>query len=299
MSANIDDAVCASCGIAEIDEIKLKECAACESVQYCSDECERNHRQQHERECEKRAAELRDEILFEQPESSCYGDCPICFLPLSHDQSKSAMWSCCSKIICNGCEYAHQSRNGLKDTCPFCRHPVPKSGAEDDLNMMNRVEKNDPVAMTQMGGRRYVQGDYISAFEYWTKAAKFGDASAHRNLSDMYDEGKGVEKDKRKEVYHLEEAAIGGHPIARHNLGCHEMKNGRPERAVKHFIIAANLGDDHSMKALWKCFSMGHVRKNDLTVTLRTHQTAINATKSPQRVAAEEARRRGWPGWFD
>ena len=46
MSANIEDEVCAACGIAEVDEIKLKKCAACESVQYCSDECEADHRQQ-------------------------------------------------------------------------------------------------------------------------------------------------------------------------------------------------------------------------------------------------------------
>jgi hypothetical protein len=39
----------------------------------------------------------------------------------------------------------------------------------------------------------------------------------------------------------LEEAAIGGNPFARHNLALIEMKNGRPERAVKHYIIAANL----------------------------------------------------------
>jgi len=35
----------------------------------------------------------------------------------------------------------------------------------------------------------------------------------------MYYEGQGVEKDKKKDVYHLEQAAIGGHPNARHNLG--------------------------------------------------------------------------------
>ena len=40
------------------------------------------------------------------------------------------------------------------------------------------------------------------------------------NLSLMYRDGQGVEKDKKKELYHLEEAAIGGHPDVRHNLGC-------------------------------------------------------------------------------
>jgi ribulose bisphosphate carboxylase small subunit len=70
------------------------------------------------------------------------------------------------------------------------------------------------------------------------------------------------------------------------------MENGRPERAVKHLIIAANLGCDRSMKQLWKCYSEGYISKDELTVTLRTHQAAINATKSPQRKAAEEAMER-------
>ena len=96
----------------------------------------------------------------------------------------------------------------------------------------------------------------------------------------------------RKKVYHLEEAAIGGHAEARHNLGCHEENNGRMERAVKHFTIAANMGDDKSMKALWKCHAKGFVKKDDLTVTLRAHQAAVDATKSPQREEAEEFRKR-------
>jgi TPR repeat protein len=230
---------------------------------------------------------LRDEILFKQPESSYLGDCPICFLPLPLDPTKSTMCSYCSKIICVGCDYAHKLRNPLEQTCPFCRHPAAKSDAEVELNCMKRVEKNDPVAMTQMGDRRYREGDYISAFEYLTKAAELGDADAHAKLADLYYRGKGVEKDEEKAVYHWEEAAISGHPNARCILAFLEMNNGRPERGVKHFIIAADLGDENSMKALWKCFSMGHLSKDDLTVTLRTHQAAINATKSSQRKAAE------------
>eukprot|EP00984_Skeletonema_dohrnii_P017230 scaffold7802_cov115-Skeletonema_dohrnii-CCMP3373.AAC.1 len=68
---------CASCGIAEVDDIKLKKCTACYLVKYCSVKCQRNHRPQHKRACKKRAAELRDEILFKQPESRDLGDCPI------------------------------------------------------------------------------------------------------------------------------------------------------------------------------------------------------------------------------
>ena len=46
-----------------------------------------------------------------------------------------------------------------------------------------------------------------------------GEVEAHACLGTMYDEGKGVEKDKEKSVYHYKKAAIGGHPQARNNLG--------------------------------------------------------------------------------
>ena len=147
--------------------------------------------------------------------------------------------------------------------------------------------------MTQMGWKCYDEGDYSSAFEYWTKAAELGDAMAHSKLALMYHRGEGVEKDEKKEVYHYEEAAIGGHPIARHKLAVIEMENGRPERAVKHLIIAANVGYEKSMKELWECYSNGNISKDDLTATLHTHQAAVDAAKSPQRKAAEEARKRG------
>ena len=139
-----------------------------------------------------------------------------------------------------------------------------------------------------MGNERRGEGDYKSAFKYYTKAAELGNANAHYNLSVMYYLGQSVEKDEKKQVYHLEVAAIGGHVLARHNLGCHEGNNGRMERAVKHFTIAANMGYDESMKALWKCHAMGLVKKDDLTATLRAHQAVVDATKSPQRKEAEE-----------
>ena len=90
---------CASCGIPEVDDIKLKECADCDLVRYCSVECQKNHKSQHEEDCKKRAAELRDELLFKQPESNHLGDCPICMIPLSLDTKKSNMHNCCSKVV--------------------------------------------------------------------------------------------------------------------------------------------------------------------------------------------------------
>ena len=82
---------CDSCGVVANgeDDVKLKKCA-CKLVKYCSVKCQKDHRKQHHKnECKKRVDELRDEILFKQPESTHVGDCPICCLPIPIDQSKN------------------------------------------------------------------------------------------------------------------------------------------------------------------------------------------------------------------
>ena len=285
-----DTSSCASCGIAEVDDMKLSECADCDLAKYCSDGCQKEHKSQHEEACKKRAAELRDEILFRQPESSHLGDCPICCLPLPLDLKKSVMQACCSKVICKGCSHANGMREiegSLQQRCPFCRKPSIETDEERDKRRMKRIEVNDPVALRRKGVEQAQKGEYTSAFEYFTKAAELGNAEAHYQLAITYHNGEGVEKDIEKEMYHLELAAIGGHPIARFNLGCIEGKCGNIERAVQHFIIAATQGDDESIKALMFAFKEGYASKDDLAAALRAHQAAVDATKSPQRDAAE------------
>ena len=290
---------CASCGIAEVDDVKLKECATCDLARFCSDTCQENHKSQHEEACKKRAAELRDELLFKQPDSSHLGDCPICCLPLQLDLSKSTLKLCCSKVICIGCNYANMRREleeGRRESkCPFCRKPLPETDEEGDKRIMKRVEANDPVAMTQWGRDQYVKGDYSVAFEYYTRAVELGDVEAHHQISILYHHGRGIEKDEKKELYHMEEAAIGGHPDARYNLACYEGRKRRHDRAVKHFSIAAAQGFDESIKFLLTMFKdgrLGNYSKDILAAALRAYQAAVDATKSPQREAAEELQRR-------
>ena len=283
-------ACCASCGIAECDDIKLKECDGCDLVRYCSDDCQQIHQSEHEESCKKRAAELRDELLFKQPESTHMGDCPICTVPLPLDKNKSSQMTCCSKLICKGCIIANMRREKemrLQHKCPFCREPTPAVREDADKLHMKRVEMNDPVAMCEEGGKQYNKGNYSSAFEYLTKAAALGDTKAHFNISTLYRCGHGVEKDKGKEIYHLEKAAIAGHPAARYNLGCYEGNNGKIERAVKHLIIGATQGSDESIKALKEMFKMDLVEKEDLAAALRAHKAAVDATESAQRKTAE------------
>ena len=127
---------------------------------------------------------------------------------------------------------------------------------------MKRVEANDPVAISYMGMERKLEGNYEAAYEYWAKAAAFGNVEAHYQLSCLYYESlypngvavdeelidEGYENDQKREYHHLTEAAIGGHFVARHDLGVREKINGRFDRAAKHFIIAAKLGYDPSLK---------------------------------------------------
>jgi hypothetical protein len=290
-SVDVDE-VCANCGIAPVDDIKLKICdGGCDKVKYCSNTCQENHRQQHDEVCKKRKVELHDKELFEQPEESHLGECPICFIPLPLDKTKYSFYSCCCKSMCNGCSYA-DCMNNRRNRCPFCREPVVRGEEENNKRVMERVKANDPAALTQMGVIRGKEGDYETAFEYFKEAAELGDASAHYRLGGMYYRGEGVEKDLEKGIHHLEKASICGNPDARHYLACDEWKKNDIERSVKHFIIAAKLGHEESMKALWKVFSCGNITKEELDDTLRTHKAAIDATKSSQRDAAEAYCRR-------
>ena len=212
-------------------------------------------------------------------------------MPMSLDLDKSTFMTCCSKVICKGCDHSinlREAEESLRPSCPFCRTPIPSNDKADEM-MMKRMEANDPVAIRHEGYFRYKRGDYRSAYRYLMKSAGLGEMDAHYRLSVLYHKGHGVEKDIGMEMYHLEEAAIGGHPAARYNLGCHEWKtNDNDERAVKHWIIAAKLGHDDSIKALLGAFRSGMIIKEILAAALRAHQAAVDATKSPQREEAEE-----------
>jgi hypothetical protein len=281
---------CANCGIAGVDEIKLEECQDCDLVSYCSDKCKDMHREQHCEECKIRAAKLHDKRLFTQPDRNHLGECPICFLPMPLEKRRSVFNSCCGQWICNGCIYENYLTNRhdrvKRSRCVFCRTPASDK-EEHSRRKRERIEANDPGALCCRGSECYEEGNYDGAFENLTKAAELENVDAHYFLGFVYGKGKGVEKDEDKGVYHFEKAAIGGHIIARHNLALYETENGRLDRAVKHLIIAANLGHDKSMKTLLPFYKDGYITKEEYGSTLRTHQAAIDATKSAQRDAAE------------
>ncbi len=198
-------------------------------------------------------------------------------------------------MICKGCVYANYMSN-IHDqvkarSCPFCRTPASDSQKETWERRMKRAKAGDPAALREIGRNYFGKKDYPKAFEYWTKAAELGDFDAHYQLGCFYWGHCGMEKDEEKKLHHLEMAAIGGHPYARHNLACYEGRKGNNERALKHMIIAVNIGCDESMQVLQDEYENGniHITQEILDASLRGYKSAIDATKSSQREAGELA----------
>eukprot|EP00956_Cyclotella_meneghiniana_P036872 scaffold131539_cov43-Cyclotella_meneghiniana.AAC.9 len=93
-----------------------------------------------------------------------------------------------------------------------------------------------------------------------------GSANGHGNLGNSFyfEREEMVEMDEKKAKHHWQIAAIKGNENARFNLGCIEANNGNMDRAMRHFTIGAKCGEDKSLKAVKKGFTLGNVAKDDL-----------------------------------
>jgi len=115
----------------------------------------------------------------------------------------------------------------MVESCPFCRKALPETKKEVDKLKMKRIEANDPAALFHEGVEQAQKRNTPKHLSNWEMLMRTINLACciGRDL---------VEKDKKKVVYHLEEAAICGHPAARWKLGFIEEKNGNSERSVKH-----------------------------------------------------------------
>ena len=282
---------CANCGAVPSAMVRLKNCNACLLVKYCGVDCQKVHRKQHKMACKLRAAELKYEQLYSQGHERSEDDfCPICSLPIPLPMARYSQYNaCCMKRICRGCVMAAH-RRGMLD-CPFCRtsHAVKQKSGADMLAMVQaRAGKKDPVAIFALGnshqfGQFGLQKDARKAVELWTEAAELGSIAALFELGYSYCHGRGVEVDMEKGIHFYEEAATQGQVESRYNLGCYEGKKGRHDRAVKHFLISAKLGDINSVDTIKKMFMDGLATKAQYAQALREYQDAAEEMKSPQR----------------
>ena len=289
--------VCANCGRTGDgdDAVKLKNCTACLLVKYCGVDCQKAHREEHKKACKKRAAELKDERLYEQGRERLEGDaCPICTLPVPFPLCQhSTFRPCCFKKVCDGCILAAQQR-GFGDDCPFCRARTPctDDNASQIAMIRKRVEANDANAVFFLGlqyfhGRLGMDKDVQSAVELWTEAAELGSRDAHFKLGRVYMIGDGVERDEKRGLGHWEFAAMKGDVDSRHNLGVFQLNKGNYNLATKHFMISAKLGFKTSLDELKKMFTRGDATKEQYVEALKGYGDAVEETKSHQR---EEAR---------
>ena len=287
------DGCCANCGREPSDVVKLKNCTACRLVKYCGVDCQRVHRKKHKGACKKRVAELKDEQLYSQGQERAEGDsCPICTLPIPIPMGEhSGFHVCCMKRVCHGCNVAAQKRG--MDDCPFCRTPIQEDDDAALALVQMRVGAKDPVAIQFLGSQYYhgkcgLERNVPRAIELWTEAAELGSTEAQFILGNKYNEGEGVMQDTAKAVQHWEKAACQGHVKSRHNLGFIEIRNGNYERAVRHFLIAARMGDKESLDNIKDMLVQGDATKQQYAEALKGYQDSVQETKSPERDNAKE-----------
>ena len=134
--------------------------------------------------------------------------------------------------------------------------------------------------------------DWSRANELWLRAGGLGCAVAYCNLGNSYDDGRGVEVDKKKAKHYWELAAMNGDLHARHNLGCVEVDAGNNNRACKHFILSARAGFKMSLDAVKEGFMKGVITKDGYANILRAYHQRHDEMKSDDRDKAASFRQR-------
>jgi len=200
--------------------------------------------------------------------------------------------ACCGKMICRGCIHApvYDDKGNEVDNkkCPFCRTPPPKSAEENLKRLEKRMELNDAEAIYNMGccyalRRHGLPQNQAKALELFHRAAELGYTGAYYNMGVAYDNGLGVEMDRKKAIHCFELAAMGGDAMARGNLGCTEGNAGNNDRALRHWMIGVKNGDSNSLGYIKQMYKNGHTTKDNFAKALRLYQVYLDEIKSEQR----------------
>lgn len=231
-----------------------------------------------------------DEELFGKGLKSHLGECPLCCMNLPLYPDNHSVFICCSKTICDGCVLAAKSA-GRGDTCPFCREPLRMTDSKMLKLIRARINAGDPEARDLLAsfygqGRFGLVKDETRAFEMRKEAAELRSINARYNLALYYENGIGVERDEEKALFHYEVAAMAGHSSARNNLGVKECNKGDMGRALKHFMIAAKMGDENSLTNIGRIFKCGGATKEEYQEALLGCRDALEEMKSDQRERA-------------
>ena len=273
----------------------LKKCGACKMTQYCSAECQKVHRPTHKYDCMKRAAEIFDEQLFEEPPKQT---CPLCLLRLPTADmyaNPTSYQLCCGLTLCMGCVV------GGGPLCPSCFTPACATQEELVDLLKERMKCDDGEAFYDLGasyfnGLKGLPQDLDIAIDLMTRGAELGCADSQHMLGDTYDTGNGVAKDPKKAECFYQQAAMQGHLQARRELGRLEHGRGNMERAKRHWKISAKAGHKLSMEELrvrmekGRCIFTGKpcFCKKEYDEILHIHEAARNEMRSDARERAQQ-----------
>ncbi|EJK69437.1 hypothetical protein THAOC_09308, partial [Thalassiosira oceanica] len=159
----------------------------------------------------------------------------------------------------------------------------------DQLAMIQaRVAKKDPVAINHLGekychGRLGLQKDMRRAVELWTEAADLGSIQALYNVGVAYNLGEGLQEDKAKAAQCWAKAAMQGDVESRYNLGVIAGNKRDYDRAVRHYLIAAKMGDEGSVESIKEFFMAGRTTREQYAEALKGYQDAVEEMKSNDR----------------
>lgn len=178
----------------------------------------------------------------------------------------------------------------------------PNGDKEAHDGLKKRIELNDPVAVYYLGCK-YLKGtmglpqDSGRALELFRQALQLGYTDAHFSIGEYYFRGNEEVggKDTKKAKYHWEQAAMGGHASARHNLGVTERLAGNTERSIKHFKIAAETGYEISMNQIYTDFVNREMDFQTYYKISQAHDKAEEEIKSEPRERANANRTNVFP----
>ena len=195
--------------------------------------------------------------------------------------------SCCGKVVCSGCIHAVEMTSG-KTLCPFCRALVPKADEEMINRLKKRVKVGDAIAIHNLGcdfdeGGYGLPQDRAKALEHWHRSAELGYVSAYCNIGCAYHNGRDVARDIRKAAFYWRLAAMRGDAKSRHNLGAKEGRKGNYDRALKHFMIAVEGGNNDSLMMIKQLYTKGRATRDDYAKALKAYQAYLDEIRSDDR----------------
>ena len=164
------------------------------------------------------------------------------------------------------------------------RHERQMPFLQDTVHRRRSFPAGNGSEACRQGGR----GSNEISIELWTEAAELGSIDAHYYLGLRYYTGDGIEEDQPMGIRHYQQAAMKGHALSRHDLGCVEAINVDYKLAVQHWMISAKMGHELSLNRIKDMFKDGDATKAQYAEALMGYRDAVEETKSPQR---EEAKR--------